>query len=857
MPNKLTTYLLLLADNDDFQTSLHILLTKPPSQLNLNRRTSSGDYLITLSAYAACEKATNTQTRINALKCLIFVLDRDFTAVNKIAGDGGGALHCALAAAACFVETDHHDDDSDDDELVNGDQSFYSESEESSICDSEYDDDDDESVGVKDEEYLDELKTQAASDISITDNYYSEFANLSSENIILLTIKLLLSYEADVNLPLANILNVTEKSDNSGSECDDIELAYAREAVLQQWTPLMFALQMVILATKLKESMKNEVLSMSILIVKLLLEAGADATYMIANKSYGNWNALDILATSSHILTRIDIGPKEVELINRLNQTSSEAFTFIDQETNIINIEDIVEEGMTVYDCLHSSLASELKDRNIKLTALQQFTIAIMINDEKSALSVLEKTSRSEKIDEVHLLRKWRLVKYSTIFPLSTVWDDKVFKTKTLLNIAFFCNAWCSIRLLIGTDLSTLSEVEIRNSIQCAFMSYYDDACTNRNRDQISILSALLGLEDSDGTIHCSFSKKRQRVLDRLLIESCSKIAWAQNVTTSTLTLLTLGADPNITSIASEIVDGLSPLHLVAGNYRGTYGVEKVDYLLGKRKEIDFLEIPKAVKNCANLYAKTNGSNELALHLALKKKNFHVARRLFEAMDDNIEIDPLMKWDIEMASLLGEAAIGCASEELFESAVNIMTNLSFECKESNRRELSRSLGKLLLWAVDERSGFGSKRSLHGDEIRSLKLKKIVDAISEVQTKMCEISVSPWARDEISGHTPLHSILRNDRGSILRTTLLSPLCTIMLKDSSKVDLCTNFISLPCSGKFGLYTALHLACALGCEDSVKILLEYEADPRVLCGDSKKPVDLIPKGKVFSTEIMTQLQ
>ena len=118
------------------------------------------------------------------------------------------------------------------------------------------------------------------------------------------------------------------------------------------------------------------------------------------------------------------------------------------------------------------------------------------------------------------LLQKWRLAKFSAIFPLSVVWEEETFQTKTLLNIASFCNALDSVRLLIGNDLSILPEEEMRNSIQCIFMSCNENINSKLSRDQFSLLLLLLGRDNSgDGIIHDSdFDEKRQRVLDRLLL---------------------------------------------------------------------------------------------------------------------------------------------------------------------------------------------------------------------------------------------------------------------------------------------------------------------------------------------------
>ena len=73
-----------------------------------NVRNDDGDYLIHLLAFSISEidGDISREEMLAGLKCLIKVLERDFTAVNKIGEDGSSALHCALASASVEVTDD-------------------------------------------------------------------------------------------------------------------------------------------------------------------------------------------------------------------------------------------------------------------------------------------------------------------------------------------------------------------------------------------------------------------------------------------------------------------------------------------------------------------------------------------------------------------------------------------------------------------------------------------------------------------------------------------------------------------------------------------------------------------------------
>ena len=193
--HKLSCHLIALAERDRWKTTLYILLHHP-TKINLNARTKNGDYLIHLASFASCEQhqelspssskisssshlESSSETQKYALACLSVILERDFTAVNKVAEDGGTALHCALAAAATFddydvdgeadyVETyDGNDEGSDDDDNDDDDD------------DDDYDENDDKRYQI-DKDLINKLTSQAHPTVTLVERC-PKFSSLSSQ----------------------------------------------------------------------------------------------------------------------------------------------------------------------------------------------------------------------------------------------------------------------------------------------------------------------------------------------------------------------------------------------------------------------------------------------------------------------------------------------------------------------------------------------------------------------------------------------------------------------------------------------------------------------------------------------------
>jgi len=170
---------------------------------------------------------------------------------------------------------------------------------------------------------------------------------------------------------------------------------------------------------------------------------------------------------------------------------------------------------------------------------------------------------------------------------------------------------------------------------------------------------------------------------------------------------------------------------------------------------------------------------------------------------------------------------------------------------TERSTIEKVLAKLLLLAIDERSGFGIhfsslEQQTPNNELGPGSLQAAALHIILQQQTQSHLKLSSWARDEITGNTPLHLLLRTDRGVSLRKSLIQPLCEIMThaqSDASSSSPSMNRVSIPCVDKFGSYTPLHLACALNCDESIKTLIAFGADQTLVDGNNKIPADLLP--------------
>ena len=149
----------------------------------------------------------------------------------------------------------------------------------------------------------------------------------------------------------------------------------------------------------------------------------------------------------------------------------------------------------------------------------------------------------------------------------------------------------------------------------------------------------------------------------------------------------------------------------------------------------------------------------------------------------------------------------------------------------------KRIGGLLLKVLDERSGFGKVKPLNDN------IGRIIEAIHAVD-RLCDdyqlTNVCSWARDEISGYNVIHQILRGDRGEKFRSSLLRPICELVVKTKrGSNNVADRIMNQSCSEKFGGYTPLHLAAALGCRESITTLLEFRANVNAKDAKGRSPM------------------
>ncbi|GFH47897.1 predicted protein [Chaetoceros tenuissimus] len=801
---KLSRHLMNLAGDDKFSPILYFLLSSRSNEVNINVRNDDGDYLIHLLAFSICEidGDISRDEKLAGLKCLIKVLERDFTAVNKIGEDGSSVLHCALASASV--------------EVTEGDEEF---DKMSSDCDSDSEEEDDDSVASFssddedrapiDRKYLKELETEAKENMSMIHEYCKELNDLTSYEMCFCVIYLLLKNGADPNVPLNNVFGIESEMNDE----DEIELAFNREAIIQRWTPLMFVAQWNILAaiqvaTKLKcseEGTTNDydierAIAVPYVALKLLLEYGADRTYMMAN-GVKNWNLVQVFASASHIFHRIPIEKDKLEDSVESIRTKC---------AKVLSIEE--KEAVKNSTQTFTTLDRVLMDISVKddkgLSKCEVFAESLLKNNQEKMLELCSENDNS-------VIQEWLLTNVDELMIIiQAVWGNSDLDGTTLFELATSCFSLESLQVILN-DGNSLPDENIYDAIVAAFEYFGDRALSendeesfeSRREQQDLMVEFLLDIYESD----------KQTLLDRLLIESCTVRNWTLFSPHATKIFLSLGADANVSTIQDSIQDNLKPLHLIAANCRGQSGVDKINWILEKNPSID-------------IFPKTLSEQQTPLDIALAKENFDVAKSFLNKIDND-------QWNelnltLSQAITVGNVAVHDASVELLIQALDYILSFSSEYLSQTKM----AIGKLALMIFDQRSGFGKIKPLN------LRIEKIQEALSLISQKQSEYDLSnltSFVRDEISGYNILHYLLLSESSQVeLRKGLLRSACEFMMESTTRGSL----ISQKSASKFGLYTPLHMAVSLGCEESIRVLLDFGADVTALDSENRRAIDLI---------------
>ena len=899
---KLGRILIKLADDDSWKACLYILLDRD-KKLKDNQRLSSrnshdhivecqeqkkesyhklawlsavtdhGDSLIHLAAFAACEVTMPLEERRFALECLNEIIKADFSCVNRIAGDGGSPLHSALAAASSSL-VDGQDDNFDSDH----------ESESDTSKDESSDDEESECTVELTKNEIAELESH----ISVED---CEFSSYSSEELVLKTIYLLLENSTDPNLPLANIHQISDYNEQQQEEQDEVELAYSREAVIEQWTPLTFSILWLSLAASSshnnhpKQALTHDsLIALPLLVLNLLLQYGANPSYLMGGNNV-HWTGFEFFISCSYHLKQATL---TAHVISRLRELLTKTEINLDP---FLFLTDLTAYTMT-WKLLESTTDKNKIQDNIK--PIQAFTVAVMSDDKRMAESILIKHNIQQE-----LLNTWCHTPIGNIIPTSkTLWSFQSgshsttkIHCMTVLEIMAYCLAIESVDFVLSQRSLQTDWTQLKRATRALFMNLTlmitcDDSLSTIQDSlylqQRAILTTFMNsLDHYLDTSHHSKPKKgsqdhvfvqsRQSFLDVLLLESCCR-NWG--LPHALPIFLEFGADPKVSSISNSIENTLLPLHFVCSNIRGHDGITIVEYLLMSGNVGTFGKPSSSIASNASinysyLYERATfeGKHCRPIDISLEKRNFRLSEYLWELEQQSLKNCKMVEnakdmWcSIDQCYTLCEASIERKNIQMFQFAVDNMTKVGKDLirRTNNQSDnLAKKFGKLLLWVVDERSGFGR---IGENE----KLMCAVELINQVRTEMQLWKIPAFARDEISGNSPLHLLLRQDRGISLRKRLLPCLCKMMEEydhsqiinsngthrddqavkeetDKSDDDYSSrnNLVSLPCSPKFGGYTALHLAVSLGCVYSIQILLQFKAFVEARDSGGKQPVD-----------------
>lgn len=793
----------------------------------LHGSTSFGDHLVHLCAFAACETSLSLTKRRKACYCLKLLLQWEgLKASQRVASDGGTALHGALASASSSLY--NLDDDA---------------------CSAEEEDEGGDDLDEIDLDWI--SKCQCEEEVHFMDD-----CSLDNKNLTILTISMLLDAGADPNTKLMNILSNTEKDE----EDDEVELSYAREAIIQQWNPLIMVLVWASL------SFKKQIISMETLdlekelpykVLNILLNSGADPSYEVGER----------VSPSSSIVEKEKFWhPIEfaaISLAGCLNQYQWN----INFSPKINPIWDRVEELL-------------IKSGSPALTDVQLFIIQILNNNvEEAKIQIRE---GNEDIFEKNKIFFSLPVEDFFPFPEIIFPHAGHHQKKTLFELACHLGALRSVHFFMtitkieaNHDISEslcrraiLSLYEFSLKDQCSSSQLFDEGIQTREKICFEIIDVYcynqLKLDGMELTIESyqtdiNFKILRQRFLDKLLLYTCvtrkvsTENSFNDNKALFTF-LMRLGSDPNVKSIIDTQVQGKqTPLHIVAGNRNDSEGFDLMNLLLSSGSNINIV----------------NENGSLPLEVGLIYRNYKIVQMLWKHHQEKphnqtLSLDTYLS--LKSLYMLGISGIYCHDEKILEFSVRAMRNkIMGYCDPDDDTLVSNYLGELLLRSIDPRSGFTSilDESNYMSTMRKVVLNDLLDMNFNNENKkknkehFASKQVLPsFVKSDVSQMTVFHFLLSQERfmAEGLRKLLLHPLCDwakaigcnanlIEADRCNEYEMKTNeILSSQCHQNFGGYTPLHLACVIECQESITTLLDYGADPKALDAEGYAPFDLI---------------
>ena len=684
---KIGIKILRLANDDEWEEVWNLLQEYPSAYLGY-RTKDTGDCLVHLAAYSACELSSDCQR--TALDCLRLALDREdqgsMRSCERLDHDGGTALHSALASASCL------DDYEDDDE----------------------------------EEEADGLEEKL-------EQKYSRLRCIRE------TVQLLLRVGGfDPNAHLINSREVGNNECNHGDDDDDeIDAAYARDALVEGWTPLVMVILWIALLCRGNHDGKNMAeISTALGILSDLKEAGGNLEEVIAER----FIVSDYIISFGYHFYHTRWNPKDGD-------------TWVDCSCVLQIIQKIF--GISFDQCNAYEQDNSLAKKQLILA------------------SMLDNTNDFDRIAQMEIFEdKGQLATFSIqgVIPMPKIIYRDYFPTNLLTLAATSLSLGVFRELLKIFENEEMTENELVSILIAVFTDRPSFVCSGfENRDLAFMRECWVEICESALNV-CSGDM--EELLNKMLYLVCFSPWGSKNALS---VLIELGADANGGKTRTSSVEGgYTPIHIIAGRKRGSKATSMIDFLISKGGSIEI----------------NDGKGKSPLQVALHIKNKEVVHYLYQK---SIEKETKYFADMSQRELIifGKVAVETKNTRMLNDCIQQITKHSVNEQSEERDFLAEELGQILLGVlnpkffvgccrdkcaietltklflllkdeaklsvVDNVSGYSClhhilRRRIRGDEIRHAILSPLLYQLS-TQNKLHLVNVR--CHKDFGSYTPLH------------------------------------------------------------------------------------------------------
>jgi len=680
---KIGIKILRLANDDEWEEVWSLLQEYPSAYLGY-RTKDTGDCLVHLASYSACELSSDCQR--TALDCLRLALDREgqgpMRSCERLDHDGGTALHSALASASCL------DDDYDDEEEEEGD-------------------------GLEEK--------------------YSRLRCIRESVQLLLRVG-----GFDPNAHLINSRLVGNNECNHGGDDDDeIDAAYARDALVEGWTPLaMVILWIASLCRGNHDGKKMAEISTALGILSDLKEAGGNLDEVIAER----FIVSDYIISFGYHFYHTRWNPKEGD-------------NWVDCSCVLQIIQKILGISFDRYNAYE-------EDNSL---AKKQLILA----------SMLDNTNDFDRIAQMKIFEDKRQL---ATFPI-----QGVIPMPKIIYRDYF-----------PTNLLTLAATSLSLGVFRELLKFFENEEMTEN-ELISILTAVF--TDRPSFVRSGFGKRGVAFVRKCWVEICESalnacsgdmeellnkmlylVCFSPWGSINALTvLIELGADANGGKTRTSSVEGeYTPIHIIAGRIRGSKATSMIDFLILKGGSIE-------IKDC---------KNRSPLQVALCIENKEVVHYLYQKSIEK-EIECFADMSQRELIIFGKVAVEIKNTRMLKDCIKQIAKHSVNEQSEERDFLAEELGQILLGVlnpkffvgccrdecaietltklflllkdeaklsvVDNVSGYSClhhilRRRIRGDEIRNALLSPVLSQLS-TQNKLHLVNVR--CHKDFGSYTPLH------------------------------------------------------------------------------------------------------